>query len=115
MAGMLVSHGPEGRGEEFARLERRKGVISMPTTVERPKPFLLPQFCKGCGRCIEACAKHCIEAGTEINPDTGLLARLENQAATMEVFESGSLTPMEDAVEGDRSDAVKEEDPYDSF
>ncbi|MGD9264559.1 MAG: penicillin-binding protein 1A [Lysobacterales bacterium] len=50
-----------------------------------------------------------------INPDTGLLARLENQAATMEVFESGSLPPMEDAVEGDRSDAVKEEDPYDSF
>ena len=50
-----------------------------------------------------------------INPDTGLLARLENQAASMEVFESGSLPPMEDAVEGDRSDAVKEEDPYDSF
>ena len=45
----------------------------MPTTVERPKPFLLPQFCKGCGRCIEACAKHCIEAGTEINPETGLV------------------------------------------
>ena len=45
----------------------------MPTTVERPKPFLLPQFCKGCGRCIEACAKHCIEAGTEINPETGLI------------------------------------------
>jgi pyruvate/2-oxoacid:ferredoxin oxidoreductase alpha subunit/NAD-dependent dihydropyrimidine dehydrogenase PreA subunit len=45
----------------------------MPTTAERPKPFLLPQFCKGCGRCIEACAKHCIEAGTEINPQTGLV------------------------------------------
>ena len=45
----------------------------MPTTVERPKPFLLPQFCKGCGRCIEACAKHCIEPGTEINPETGLI------------------------------------------
>ncbi len=45
----------------------------MPTTAERPKPFLLPQYCKGCGRCIEACAKHCIEAGTEINPQTGLV------------------------------------------
>ena len=45
----------------------------MPTTAQRPKPFLLPQYCKGCGRCIEACAKHCIEAGTEINPETGLV------------------------------------------
>jgi pyruvate/2-oxoacid:ferredoxin oxidoreductase alpha subunit/NAD-dependent dihydropyrimidine dehydrogenase PreA subunit len=45
----------------------------MPTTAERPKPFLLPQFCKGCGRCIEACAKHCIEMGTEIHPETGLV------------------------------------------
>ena len=45
----------------------------MPTTAERPKPFLLPEYCKGCGRCIEACAKHCIELGTEINPQTGLV------------------------------------------
>ncbi|MCG6920073.1 MAG: 3-methyl-2-oxobutanoate dehydrogenase subunit VorB [Acidobacteria bacterium] len=45
----------------------------MPTTVERPKPFLLPQFCKGCGRCIESCAKHCIEPGTEVHPETGLI------------------------------------------
>jgi pyruvate/2-oxoacid:ferredoxin oxidoreductase alpha subunit/NAD-dependent dihydropyrimidine dehydrogenase PreA subunit len=45
----------------------------MPTTAERPKPFLLPQYCKGCGRCIEACAKHCIEMGTEIDPRTGLV------------------------------------------
>ncbi len=40
---------------------------------ERPKPFLLPEFCKGCGRCISACAKHCIEYGKEINPQTGLV------------------------------------------
>ena len=40
---------------------------------ERPKPFVLPQFCKGCGRCIDACPKHCITAGTEINPLTGLI------------------------------------------
>jgi pyruvate/2-oxoacid:ferredoxin oxidoreductase alpha subunit/NAD-dependent dihydropyrimidine dehydrogenase PreA subunit len=39
---------------------------------ERPKPFLFPEFCKGCGRCIEACPKHCITLGTEINPATGL-------------------------------------------
>jgi pyruvate/2-oxoacid:ferredoxin oxidoreductase alpha subunit/NAD-dependent dihydropyrimidine dehydrogenase PreA subunit len=45
----------------------------MSTVRERPKPYLLPQFCKGCGRCIEACPKHCITVGTEISPATGLV------------------------------------------
>lgn len=45
----------------------------MPTPSERPKPALLPQFCKGCGRCIEACARHCIELAKEIHPETGLI------------------------------------------
>jgi 2-oxoisovalerate ferredoxin oxidoreductase alpha subunit len=45
----------------------------MSNSSERHKPFLLPQFCKGCGRCIEACAKHCIELAEEINPETGLV------------------------------------------
>lgn len=45
----------------------------MPTTRERPKPRLAPQLCKGCGRCIEACAHQCIEAGREIHPSTGLM------------------------------------------
>ncbi len=40
---------------------------------ERPKPFLLPEFCKGCGRCIEACPKHCITIGGEINPLSGFV------------------------------------------
>lgn len=50
-----------------------------------------------------------------IDPETGLLARLENTAAVMEVFETGSLPSMEDAVEGGDSDVSTEEDPYDSF
>lgn len=45
----------------------------MSTIRERPKPHLPPQFCKGCGRCIEACPKHCITVGTEINAATGLV------------------------------------------
>lgn len=45
----------------------------MSTVRERPKPDLLPQYCKGCGRCIDACPKHCITLGTEINPATGLI------------------------------------------
>ena len=38
----------------------------------RPKPLLFPQYCKACGRCIEACPKDCIELGTEIDPLSGL-------------------------------------------
>jgi pyruvate/2-oxoacid:ferredoxin oxidoreductase alpha subunit/ferredoxin len=37
----------------------------------KPKPFLFPQYCKACGRCITACPKECIEMGTEIEPATG--------------------------------------------
>ena len=43
------------------------------TLAERPKPFVFPEYCKGCGRCIEACPKSCISQGTEINPATGLI------------------------------------------
>ncbi len=43
----------------------------MPSTI-RAKPFLFPDFCKACGRCIEACPKDCIHAGSEIDPATGL-------------------------------------------
>jgi pyruvate/2-oxoacid:ferredoxin oxidoreductase alpha subunit/NAD-dependent dihydropyrimidine dehydrogenase PreA subunit len=56
----------------------------MSTPAEKPRPFLLPQYCKGCGRCIEACARHCIEMGTEIDPRTGLIPvvlHLENCSA----------------------------------
>ena len=31
----------------------------------RPKPYVMPQFCKACGRCIPACPKDCIHMGTE--------------------------------------------------
>jgi pyruvate/2-oxoacid:ferredoxin oxidoreductase alpha subunit/NAD-dependent dihydropyrimidine dehydrogenase PreA subunit len=41
-------------------------------TKARPKPFLFPQFCKGCGRCIEACPKDCIHMSEAIDPRTGL-------------------------------------------
>ena len=37
----------------------------------RPKPFVMPHFCKACGRCIDACPKGCISMGTEIDPLTG--------------------------------------------
>ncbi len=45
----------------------------MTTLAGRPKPFVVPAYCKGCGRCIRACVKHCFALGTEINPETGLI------------------------------------------
>jgi TPP-dependent indolepyruvate ferredoxin oxidoreductase alpha subunit len=45
----------------------------MATTAVRPMPVLHPEYCKGCGRCIESCTPGCIEAGTEIHPLTGLI------------------------------------------
>ena len=37
----------------------------------RPKPFLRPEYCKGCGRCVAACPKKCISSTGEVNPETG--------------------------------------------
>jgi penicillin-binding protein 1A len=50
-----------------------------------------------------------------IDPDSGLLARVENTEAIMEVFDAGTLPPMEEAVEGQQSDIGQDEDPYDIF
>jgi pyruvate/2-oxoacid:ferredoxin oxidoreductase beta subunit/NAD-dependent dihydropyrimidine dehydrogenase PreA subunit len=40
---------------------------------ERPLPHLEPQLCKGCGRCIGACPKHCIAFGDRVDPRSGLV------------------------------------------
>jgi len=48
-------------------------MTTLEKTKERPKPFLLPQLCKGCGRCIAACPKNCIEFGEAVSPESGLV------------------------------------------
>ena len=48
-------------------------IAATPPKKERPKPFLVEHFCKGCGRCIDSCNKHCISHGTDIDPLTGLI------------------------------------------
>lgn len=45
----------------------------MPAVDEKPKPFLVPEYCKGCGRCVSVCVKGCIRFADEINPRTGLV------------------------------------------
>lgn len=44
----------------------------MAQTAERPKPYLVPEYCKGCGRCISVCTKGCIAFSGEINHLTGI-------------------------------------------
>jgi len=38
----------------------------------KAKPLLQPEYCKGCSRCLEACAQGCISAGSDINALSGL-------------------------------------------
>jgi pyruvate/2-oxoacid:ferredoxin oxidoreductase alpha subunit/NAD-dependent dihydropyrimidine dehydrogenase PreA subunit len=45
----------------------------MPAVDEKPRPFLVPEYCKGCGRCVNVCVKGCIKFADEINPKTGLV------------------------------------------
>ncbi len=46
--------------------------MAMPATT-RPKPFLEPEYCKACLRCIDACAKDCITQGDHVHPGTGMI------------------------------------------
>jgi pyruvate/2-oxoacid:ferredoxin oxidoreductase alpha subunit/NAD-dependent dihydropyrimidine dehydrogenase PreA subunit len=39
----------------------------------KARPFLAPEYCKGCGRCIDACALGCIEPGQAMHARTGLV------------------------------------------
>jgi 2-oxoglutarate/2-oxoacid ferredoxin oxidoreductase subunit alpha len=39
----------------------------------RSEVFVTPELCKGCGRCIEACPKHAISPGQDINQTSGLV------------------------------------------
>jgi pyruvate/2-oxoacid:ferredoxin oxidoreductase alpha subunit/NAD-dependent dihydropyrimidine dehydrogenase PreA subunit len=44
----------------------------MPKAEPRSGPVLRSEYCKGCQRCIEACARGCIAPGTELEPSTGV-------------------------------------------
>jgi penicillin-binding protein 1A len=54
-------------------------------------------------------------ARARIDPETGLLARLEDEGAIMEIFQAGSLPPMPEAGQGESPDASLEEDPYEIY
>jgi len=45
------------------------------TTVKksRPRPYVFPEYCKGCGRCIDSCPKGCISFANEVNSTSGIV------------------------------------------
>ena len=59
-----VPPGGGGEGREEARLAHNVG---------RARPVLRAECCKGCGRCVESCARDCLALGTEIHPVSGLV------------------------------------------
>lgn len=54
-------------------------------------------------------------ARARINPETGLLARLDEEGAIMEIFQAGRLPPMPDSWQGEKDDVPPEENPYEIY
>jgi len=54
-------------------------------------------------------------AQARIDPETGLLATLDNPDAILEVFESGRLPAMQPQEQGDSEDVTTEENPYEIY
>jgi penicillin-binding protein 1A len=54
-------------------------------------------------------------AQAKIDPETGMLARLDNQDAIMEIFQAGRLPPMQEMDQGEDQDVPLEEDPYEIY
>jgi penicillin-binding protein 1A len=54
-------------------------------------------------------------AQAKIDPESGLLARLDNPDAIMEIFQAGRLPPMQETTQGEDQDVPLEEDPYEIY
>ncbi len=54
-------------------------------------------------------------ARAKIDPETGMLARLDNSRAIMEIFQVGRLPPMQEPGQGENQDVPLEEDPYEIY
>ena len=81
---------------------------------ERPKPFLVSDYCKGCGRCVSVCVKGCIAFADEINPKTGVipvvldLSKCTACGLCMEACpEPYGLMPREEGVDYELQDPAK--------
>jgi pyruvate/2-oxoacid:ferredoxin oxidoreductase alpha subunit/NAD-dependent dihydropyrimidine dehydrogenase PreA subunit len=64
---------PPVGGRRCRRWVSSPGGGAVPVLAQRSKPSVVPEYCKGCGRCIESCTKGCFTLGSEVNPSTGLV------------------------------------------
>ena len=51
----------------------------------------------------------------KIDPESGMLSRLDNPSAIMEIFEAGNLPPMQPSQGGESQYVPAEEDPYEIY
>jgi len=95
------NHDPLGRRELGGRAALPVWVEYMAVALEgiEDKPPVMPE---GLAR-------------ARIDPDTGLLARLDDDDAIMEIFQAGRLPPMPESGQGESQDAALEEDPYEIY
>jgi membrane carboxypeptidase/penicillin-binding protein len=54
-------------------------------------------------------------AQARIDPESGMLATLDNPDGIMEIFQAGRLPPMQETDQGGDQDAPLEEDPYEIY
>ncbi len=54
-------------------------------------------------------------AQAKIDPESGLLARRDNEDAIMEIFQAGRLPPMQPSLGQETQDLQSEEDPYEIY
>ena len=57
--------------------------VSREARRRRPFPFLLPEYCKGCGRCIPACPKELLAFVEDLNSrGVHYVCCIDNEACT---------------------------------
>jgi penicillin-binding protein 1A len=54
-------------------------------------------------------------AQARIDPETGMLARLDNHETIMEIFQAGRLPPMQESPQATNQEISPEEDPYEIY
>jgi len=94
------NHDPLGRNEQGGRAALPIWMDFMATAL-KGTPDKPPKMPEGL-------------AQAKINPETGLIARLDNSNAIMEIFEVGKLPPMEADAGGESQDVSSAENPYEN-
>lgn len=94
------NHDPLGRNEQGGRAALPIWMEFMGTALQGTKDHP-PQMPEGL-------------AQAKIDPETGLIANLDNNDAIVEIFEAGKLPPMQADAGGESQDVTSTQDPYEN-